>query len=55
MNTTKTVSYDAIGDIICALNHIDQAQSAFPRGSAPWIALGSIYRLLDHLDIQDEQ
>lgn len=46
------LDYDALGDIISALNHIDQAQSQFPRHSYAWAALGSIYRTLKTLDVE---
>lgn len=42
---------EALGDIISALNHLDQAQSEFPRHSYAWVALGSIYRTLKTLDL----
>jgi hypothetical protein len=52
----ETPNYEALGDIISALNHIDQAQAEVPKGSLPWVALGSIYRqLLMVADMEDAQ
>jgi Tfp pilus assembly protein PilF len=49
--TVDAPNYEALGDIIAALNHIDQAQSEVPRYSDAWVALGSIYRLLRSVDL----
>ncbi len=45
------MNYDLLGDIIVALNSIDQAQSEFPRNSVEWHALGEIYKVLTGVDI----
>jgi hypothetical protein len=47
-------SYEALGDIISALNHIDQAQSEFPRHSYGWSKLGEVYRQLKAIDFSYE-
>jgi hypothetical protein len=39
-------NYEVLGDILSALNHLDQAQSEFPRNSEVWLALGKIYQSL---------
>lgn len=49
-------NYEVLGDILSALNHLDQAQSEIPKGSLPWVALGSIRRqLLAVMDMEDAQ
>lgn len=49
-------NYEVLGDMISALNHLDQAQSEIPKGSIPWVALGSIRRqLLVVMDMEDAQ
>lgn len=48
-------NYDLLGDIIVALNAIDQAQSQFPRGSEQWHDLKTIYLLLDLVEMPVKQ
>lgn len=45
------MDYDALGDVIQALNSIDQARSQFPRNSENWTQLGYIYDALDSIEI----
>lgn len=45
------MNYDLLGDIIVALNAIDQAQSQFPRNSVEWLELGEIYKVLNGVDL----
>lgn len=51
VKTETRIDYDALGDVIVALNAIDQAQSQFERGSRVWWDLQGAYEVLNNVDM----
>lgn len=51
VKTETRIDYDALGDVIVALNAIDQAQAQFERGSRIWWDLQGAYEVLNNVDM----